>query len=187
MEVAFTGPYSWPKFEAESNLPPVPPHPGLYLFAFEYRDGYLIYSAGITRRTIATRIREHTRKYISGDYHILNVSALKEGIREVIWQGWGWTPEKRATFEERQLEILDSARNQLLHTRLFAAEVDPGPRILERLEASIMNTLYQHSSPVCDIPDRGMMLSPRWSSEQPIIVRMKTDVLFHGLPNLLEI
>jgi len=187
MEVVLTGPYSWPKFEAENNLPSVPRHPGLYLFAFEYEDGYLIYSAGITRRPITIRIREHTRKYVSGDYHILNVSALKEGIREVIWHGWGWTPEKRVDFEERQLAIIEAARKQLLYTRLFVAEVETGPRILERLEASIMNTLYKQSRPVCDIPDKGMMLSPRWTSEQPVIAKMKTNVLFYGLPDFLEI
>lgn len=75
IEITWTGPYGWPKYETESNLRPIPKHPGVYLQTVEYRDGYLIYAAGLTRRPIPTRFREHTRKYMTGDYNVLEVVA----------------------------------------------------------------------------------------------------------------
>ncbi|MEA4884037.1 MAG: hypothetical protein VB144_10370 [Clostridia bacterium] len=50
-----------------------------------------------------------------------------------------------------------------------------------------MNNLYRQPSPFCDIPDRGMMLAPRWDSETPIIAENRCAVRLHGLPLYLEI
>ncbi len=65
MDIAWTGPYAWPSFESQTNLPPILEHPGIYLMAIEYKAGYMIYAAGITRRSIPARFREHTIKYLS--------------------------------------------------------------------------------------------------------------------------
>jgi hypothetical protein len=185
--VMWTGPFAWTTFEPEANLPPIPNHSGVYLMTVEYLNGYLIYAAGITRRPIPSRFREHNRKYMSGDYTVLDITALKQGIRKEIWHGWGWTPEKRTDYESRKVAIEDSARQLLAGYRIFVANVTTQPRILERLEASIMNRLYQEPSPFCDILDRGMMLSPRWESEEIIVVKNECPVMLHGLPRHLEI
>ena len=187
MEILWTGPYSWPKYESETGLPSVPKHFGLYLQTFEYQDGYLISAAGLTRRPIPTRLREHTNKFINGDYTIMDMTALKEGLRKEVWHGWGWSPEKRTDFEERKMIILSAASKQLAAYRLFVANVDPQPRILERLEASIWNLLYKLPNPLCDIPDRGVMISPRWETETPIIVKNSCKVRLHGLPASFDI
>lgn len=187
IEINWSGPYGWPQFETESNLHPIPKIPGVYLQTVEYQDGYLIYAAGLTRRSIPKRFREHTCKYMSGDYTVLDIAAMQQGIRSEVWHGWGWSPEKRAEFEERKSIILNAVRKQLTGFRIFVADVGTQPRILERLEASIMNNLYQQPSPFCDIPDRGMMLAPRWNSENPIIAKNKCAVMLHGLPPCLEI
>ncbi len=52
IEAIWTGPYSWQGFELENELPSIPEQPGLYLQTVRYKDGYLIYAAGLTRRTI---------------------------------------------------------------------------------------------------------------------------------------
>jgi len=117
----------------------------------------------------------------------LDIAAMQQGIRKEIWHGWGWSPEKRADFEKQRQEILNAAREQLQGFRIFAADVGTEPRILERLEASIMNNLHKQPSPFCDIPDRGMMLSPRWDSEAPIITENRCTVRLYGLPVHLEI
>ena len=187
IQITWTGPYCWPRFETEGNSRPLPKQPGVYLQTVEYQDGYLIYAAGLTRRSIPIRFREHTRKYMSGDYTVLDIAAMQQGIRKEIWHGWGWSPEKRADFEKQRQEILNAAREQLQGFRIFAADVGTEPRILERLEASIMNNLYEQPSPFCDIPDRGMMLSPRWDSEAPIITENRCTVRLYGLPVHLEI
>ncbi len=187
IELEWTGPFAWPKFETESDLPAIPKHPGVYLMTSAYKTGYIIYAAGITRRPIPTRFREHTRKYLCGDYTILDMSAMEHGIRKEIWHGWGWTPEKRKEYERRESELVEAARKQLAAFRIFVADVGKEPRILERLEATIMNTLYKDALPFCDIPDRGMMLAPRWESESPITVFMRCAAKLYGIPQQLEI
>ena len=187
MDIEFTGPYSWPKLDVERILPNVPTHPGIYLMTVDYIEGFLIYAAGITRRTIPKRLYEHTIKYMDGDYNVLETESMQQGIRKVVWHGWGWTSEKKATFEKRKAFILDAVHKQLACFRIFVADIGTEPRILERLEASIMNNLYQQPLPLCDIPDRGMMLAPRWDSEKPILVRTKCEANLYGLPRQIEI
>lgn len=187
MEVQWNGPYAWPKFEIDADLPAVPVHPGVYLWTFECGGDYIIYAAGITRRSVSVRLREHTRKYLTGEYTILDMSAMSRGVREEIWHGWGWTSEKRENYERRKCELVTAARCQLAAFRVFVADVGSAPRLLERIEAAIMNALYEQQSPCCDIPDRGMMLAPRWGSEESIMVRIKSEVKFLGLPSEIEI
>ncbi len=187
IEAIWAGPYSWPRFESENGLPPLPKQPGLYLQTVEYEDGYLIYAAGLTRRTVAQRMREHTRKYVMGDTNVLSLIEMQRGRRQEVWHGWGWTPEKRAEFEGKREMILDAVQRQLAGFRLFVTDIGTEPRLLERLEAAVMNTLYQQSAPFCDIPDKGMMLAPRRTSEEIIIVRNQRDVVLYGLPDQLEI
>lgn len=187
IEIIWAGPYSWPTFESNNNLSPIPECPGVYLQTFEYQDGYLIYAAGLTRRPVPERFREHTLKYMNGEYYVLDIGAAQQGIRKVIWQGWEYAREHRSEFEEQKSMILDAVQKQLAGFRIFVADVGKEARIHERLEASIMNNLYQQSSPICDIPDRGMHLEPRWDSEKPIIVKNKCEVCIHGLPPWLEI
>jgi hypothetical protein len=181
------GPFGWPNFE--SALPPAPSLPGTYLQTFEYQDGYLIYAAGITRRTVRSRLHEHTKQYLSGVYTVLDVDAVQAGTRKEIWHGFWMKPrptERVAEFHARHDEIITSARRQLASFRIFVAEMKE-PRILERLEAAVMSHLYQQASPFCDIPDKGMFLAPRLSSEESIIVNNTCDHILHTLPLQLEI
>ena len=187
IDANWTGPYSWPKFENKGSLPSVPKHPGVYLQTFEYQDGFILSSAGLTRRPIPTRLREHTRKYINGDYTILDIEAVQQGIRKEIWHGWGWTLEKRAEFEKHKSLIEDATEKMLTGYRIFVTNIGTQPRILERLEAAIILNLYQQPEPFCDIPDRGMMLAPRWEKESPVIINNKCIFRLYGLPSILQI
>jgi len=190
IEIAWTGPFAWPSFELENNLPPIPDKPGVYLQTFEYKDGYLIYIAGITRRSVPGRFSEHTIKYMKGDYTVLDIEAIKKGVRKEVWHGWGYARKHRQEFEERKSIILQAAKKQLSAFRIFIADmggVKDEQRLFERLEASIMQNLYQQSSPFCDIPDKGMQLAPRWDSESPIIIKNKCAKLIHRLPAIITI
>ena len=187
IQATWIGPYSWPGFETEGDVQPVPHLPGLYLQTFEYQDGYMIYAAGLTRRPVPTRLTEHVRKYMNGEYNVLDVASAQKGIRKEIWHGWGYAKEHRNEFEEKKPVILDAVRTQLEGFRIFIADVGEEPRILERLEASIMDNLYSQPSPFCDIPDRGMFLSPRLDSEEPVVFESNSHVKIHALPKRLEI
>ena len=187
IEAIWTGPYSWPNFEPENGLPPLLKGAGLYLQTVEYADGYAIYAAGLTRRTIAQRMREHTRKYMTGDYNVLDLGKMQHGVRHEVWHGWGWTPEKRAHFESKKEMVAAAARTQMAGFRLFVADIGTEPRLLERLEAAIMSGLYQQSAPFCDLPDKGMMLAPRRAEEEIIEVGNQCDVIIYCLPDRLKI
>lgn len=184
---SWRGPYSWPSFEAENKLDSIPKISGAYLWAFDYMDGYLIYAAGITRRPIPSRFREHTHKYLNGEYTILDISEVRKGIRGEIWHGWGYAREHRDEFERNKIAIQEAARAQLADFRVFVASITSEGRVLERLEASIMNCLYKMPPPLCNIPDKGMQLAPRWDSENTIVVKNEMLYRLHGLPEVLEI
>jgi len=187
IEVKWNGPFSWPAFESENNLFPLPKKLGVYLQTFLYQNGYLIYAAGITRRPFSTRFKEHTRRYMNGEHSVLDIAAARQGIRREIWHGWDCARKHREEFENRKIVILDAVNKQLAGFCIFVTELGTAPRILERFEASIMNSLYQQSSPICDIPDKGMYLSPRYDSEAAIIVKNNCAHILYGLPTFLKI
>ena len=185
LDVDWTGPYRWPGYSPA--LPGLPSHPGVYLLTVDYGDGYLIYGVGLTRRPMAARFAEHTRSHLAGDYHVLDLAAVQRGTRTEIWQGWDWSPRKRAAFQKRKSEILRAVRNQLSGFRIFVANITARQRILERVESAIMNTLYSLPAPLCDIPDKGMLLMPRWKSEKPMLTINHFSAHLYGLPKELEI
>ena len=180
IEVTWEGPYSWPKFESENNLSSIPKKPSVYLQTFQYQDGYLIYATGITRRPIPTRFGEHTRHYMNGEYNVLGITAAQKGIRNEIWSGWGYARKHRDEFAERKKIILDSVYKQLTGFRIFITDIGIEPRILDGLR-------HKKPSPICDIPDRGMQLSPRWDSGNTILIKNNCTAIIHGLPDFLEI
>ena len=187
LQITWNGPYAWPTFEGQTGLQSIPKLSGLYLQTFEYKSGYIIYAAGLTRRPVPARFKEHTQKYMNGEYNVLDVNAAQQGVRKEIWHGWGYAKKHRDEFDERKLEILDAVQKQLEGFRISVGNVGEEPRILERLEASIMENLYRQPSPFCDIPDKGMFLSPRWDSEEPLVIENDCLETIHGLPRRLEI
>jgi len=48
-----------------------------------------------------------------------------------------------------------------------------------------MNCLYNQAPPLSEIPDRGMMLAPRWTTEMPLTIRNNFQVILHGLPEIM--
>jgi hypothetical protein len=47
-DLQWRGPFSWIGFEKNNKLEPTPDVSGVYLFTFEYNDGYILRSVGIT-------------------------------------------------------------------------------------------------------------------------------------------
>jgi len=98
--IAWMGPYGWPGFGDTSAA--LPGTPGIYLWTVEYlMGGLLIYAAGITRRPMKERFREHTRAYLDGTYTLFDVDALRQGVRREVWHGF-WTGKRSS---EKQQEF----------------------------------------------------------------------------------
>lgn len=177
-----SGPFGWPKYE--NGLPCLPNIPGVYLMTVKYRDGFLPYGVGITRRPMTKRFIEHTRSYVKGEYNILDLDIAQQGIRKVIWKGWGWTPEKRIDYEARKSEIIGMAQRLMTGTHIFVIETGITTRLLERIEASIANHFYKRDDILFD---RGTLRMPRWESEEPLMAVFKCDSKLYGLPLEIEI
>ncbi|CCE25323.1 conserved protein of unknown function [Methylotuvimicrobium alcaliphilum 20Z] len=189
IELRWEGPFSWPNRINQGIDKPLSDSTasskcGVYLWTVEYCGGYLIYAAGITRRPFEKRFREHTRAYLNGVYTVFDVPSLKTGVRKVIWDGFWFQKNcaaKKLEFDNRSEEISIATNELLSNYRVFVAPITPNPRLLERIEAAIMNTLYSTTGPTSTIPDRGMALAPRWPEEDPIRIRNSSPVLLHGL------
>jgi hypothetical protein len=188
--VRFAGPYSWEGAGEDALFASVEgKSSGLYLLTAHSDGGYFIYSAGITTRSFANRLWEHTKEYLSGNYNVLDAKALRQGTRVVLWEGF-WDARdawQRLTDHRARWTQLVMRAHELLETfQIFVAPLSAERRVLERIEAAIMTSLYDGSGKVAALPDREMRLLPRRQEEEPIIVRVESDVRFHGLPAAFE-
>ncbi len=76
------------------------------------------------------------------------------------------------------------ARAQMAGTAIFIIETGVEPRLLERIEATVAQHYYDQGETLCA---RGMLLMPRWPSEQPLSVRFLCDHKRYGFPEEVEI
>lgn len=183
--IEWEGPFSWPKYEEDTNLPSIPDVQGVYLLTFQFQDGYLLYSAGITNST-KKRLNAHTREYKKGNYTVLDVTAAKNGKRKEIWHGWGYAKTHREEFQAKKKRILEVVDRQLRAFRVFIAEISD-ERTRERLEAALMLNMYVSKEPWSELADRGMYLKERSNSEMPIETINRSEGKIYGLPEVLEI
>src|SRR5687767_4957118 len=95
MHLVWEGPFAWPGFEGLDSLPPLPNAPGVYIQTCDYKGGYLVLGCGVTRRPVAQRLREHTRKFLNGEITVLDIPAAQAGISREIWLGWGEARRRR--------------------------------------------------------------------------------------------
>ena len=186
LRLNWVGPFAWPGFEAENGLQPLPSISGVYLQTFRHRKEFAVYAAGITRRPVAVRFREHTRKYLKGEYTVLHVPSAERGIRREIWHGWAYARSHPQEFTNRQSEIVEAVRRQLASFRIFVADPGRDRRLLARLEARIMSLLYDQSPPLSELPDRGMSLAPRRPAESPIPVTSHSLCRLLAIPRLFD-
>jgi hypothetical protein len=184
IELTWQGPFSWPKYGTEPS-DVIPDICGVYLFTFKYRNGYLVYAAGITK-SMKTRFSQHTREYKQGHYNVLDVEYAQLGKRKEIWHGWQYAKTHQEEFIERKEIILQAVDNQLSAFKIFVTEV-PDLRIRERIECAIMQNIYTSSEPWAALADRGMCLRGKYHSELGITLLSKCQEPIYGLPNALEI
>ncbi|WP_442754256.1 hypothetical protein ACNHKD_14855 [Methylocystis sp. JAN1] len=195
IDLVWQGPFGWPGFEAENGLPAIPSIPGVYLMTVDYHDGFLLYVAGLTEKTVPHRFKQHTRAHLKGEWNVLDIDDLRNGVRTQIWHGWTeapkTSPERMAEFLRREEELTKAIKRQLGAYRVFVCDVrafeERIPRIYERVEASMMNTLYLQPRPFCDIPDCGMSLRPRRTGEAAIRARIVCSSRLYGTTEIVTI
>jgi hypothetical protein len=194
LDLHWQGPFVWPGVGSKAfadllDDTDIAMRCGVYLWTVEHAGGYLIYAAGITRRPFGKRFREHTRAYRSGVYTVFDTASLKNGVRTKVWPGFWFksrSAEMQRAYEARADEIRHAAADLLANYRIFVAPMPPMARVLERIEAAIMYSLYAADGLAAVIPDRGMALAPRRRDETVICVHRISSVVLHGLPAEFE-
>ena len=184
-ELIWQGPFSWPGFEINNELKPIPNIKGVYLFSFDFKEGYLLYAEGITNST-KRRISTHTREFRKGHYNVLDINSAKNGERKEIWHGWQYAKSHPDEFIQNKETILKAVDNQLQSFRIFIAEISD-TRKSERIEAAIMQNIYTSQEHWSELADRGMFLKGRYNSEIPIKIKNLSSGKIYGLPVILEI
>lgn len=184
-DLIWQGPFSWIGYEQVNKLNPIPDIAGVYLFTFEYLDGYILRSVGVTS-SMKRRFREHTREHYKGNYTVLDVESAKNGVRKELWHGWQYAKEHQNIFLENKNIILEFAEKELIAYRLFVSEV-ADRRKRERIEAAILINTYSSKEPWADLIDGGMALRGRFKNEVPIEIKNICSHKLHGLPGTIEI
>ena len=184
-DVLWQGPFSWPGFDQINNLAPLPDVAGVYLFTFEYKDGYILRSAGCTTST-KRRLSQHKREFMAGRYTVLDVASAKKGERKEIWHGWGYAKTHQDEFLRHKEYILKSAETELAASYLFIAEM-ADKRKQERIEFAIIQNAYLSKAPWADLVDGGMALRGRANYEIPITVSNVCSCRIYGIPEVFEI
>jgi hypothetical protein len=184
-EIQWHGPFSWPGYENQNYIDKIPDIEAVYLWTFQYLDGYLVYAAGITNST-KKRFQRHTLHYKFGDYTVLDVNAAQHGIRKEIWHGWEYAKSHQEEFQERKDEILKAVHTHLASFRIFVAQVFD-KRIRARCEAAIMHNIYTSKECWAGLADKGMFLSRCYNNEIPIEVKNLCKYKIYGLPETFKI
>ena len=186
LDTFWSGPHDWPEVRQKSPLDDLS---GVYMWAVESEKRFVVYGFGITKRPVSKRVSEHRREINRGKYTLLDLDAMKQGIRKEIWHGlWAGhdSDERKAEFARRKDELQEVARQQMAAFKIFVAEVSD-VRIQHRMEAALMNALYAAPEPFCDLPDKGMFLVPRREDEPPIVIANRSDQYFCNLPETVEV
>ena len=184
-DLIWQGPFSCIGYDQINESKPIPDIAGVYLCTFEYLDGYILRSVGVTN-SIKRRLTQHTREYKKGNYTLLDVESAKNGVRKELWHGWQYAKEHQNILLENKDVILELAEKELIAYRLFISEV-ADQRKRERMEAAIVMNAYTLKKPWADLIDGGMALRGRCNYEMPIEIKNICKHRLHGLPETIEI
>jgi hypothetical protein len=184
-DVVWQGPFSWPGFDQINNLTPIPDIAGVYLFTFEYKDGYILRGAGHTN-SMKRRFSQHKREYMTGRYTVLDVKSANRGERKEIWHGWGYAKTHQDEFLHHKDYILQSVEKELASYNLFITEV-ADKRKRERIEFAIMQSAYLSKEAWSDLVDGQMALRGRANYEIPTEARNICHYKIYGIPEMFEI
>ncbi|BDD08746.1 hypothetical protein FUAX_11780 [Fulvitalea axinellae] len=184
-ELSWRGPFSWSVVKGATDLPNTS---GVYLWTFPFRDGYVVYLAGVTKST-KSRFKSHFYAFRGGKYTILDLDSLSKEKRVEKWHGFSFSKEHKKLYESFPESLRDEisllGQGFMDAMKIFVVEME-NVRERERLEASIMHNIYYSKESWSEIADRGMRLKERYNNEIPINARNIVSGKLYGLPEELE-
>ncbi|GEM_PF-4433417 len=137
---------------------------------------------------------QHLTEFLNGGYEILDVERMIETEKVVRWRGgyyWGGArPAHWESIREFVAGLPSLAGNiqrllQTLHVLLGPVATDK--RILERIEAALMASLFGSSPEQRVFYSKAMRLSPLKPQEQEVAVDLRFPCDVRGLPPKLVV
>lgn len=196
-KIKFVGPYI---FFGSSKFPSIFKcllKKGVYFWTTPYGGKQVISYVGTTNREFKTRMFEHVKAFLSGDYKILDSDELKKGRPSPIWYGIYGLGKGAKTgefickhledFTSRYKELYPRIIDILKLYKIYIAEIEGETRLQERLEAAIYNCLYSQKGIVGKCAEKGILFRSRTSEEKPITFQLDFDKNIIGLPKQIEI
>lgn len=162
--------------------------PGIYLWAVMQPTGcYRIEYIGQTTTSFYQRTNEHVIQTLGGNYRILDVDQMRDGIQQIVWNGL-WRRNTRTLLPEfiRRYETLAPLiRRYLLSELVFVAPIDCAPRIQRRIEGALARHIRSIPEACVLLPD-DIRYVYRRSGEPCLTVSFSADHDIDGLPTCLE-
>lgn len=157
---------------------------GIYIWTIPFQKSYLTYYIGETKRSFRERLVEHMKEYLSGIYQIYDPDLFLEGKKEVLWKGmWKNTPlTNMGMYLGKYAELAPKTQRFISLFEIFLIPMSEEKRIVQRVEASIANHLYDQEGVVGSFQDSDIRYSPRWDEEDPITVIIEGSIPILGFP-----
>jgi hypothetical protein len=187
--IEFVGPFSW---LGEVNAPSlfgdaVGKRSGIYLWAIEIENGFLVYYVGQTGRTFSQRMKEHLKEHLAGFYHLNDPDEFRKGEKVSVWPGL-YDVDTRVSLPvlgEKHPNLSEIIYRLSHQYRFFFASIDAQPRVVERIESAIADYLYKQDGTVGSFQEKGIRYRPRWNSESPVNVSIAVNKNLIGFPSNL--
>lgn len=136
----FVGPLTFTEGAKSIFHAPNAKSPGVYLWTIRQRDeSHLINYVGETKKSLASRHREHLIGLLGLDYDIIDAEKGQDGICEMVWKGLGREKNGTSAFEaiEAYQRVHGSVMSYLSALNIFFAELSIEDRLRKHIEGCI--------------------------------------------------
>ena len=176
IELVWHGPFRWYGTGDEALFSqPVVQMPGVYLWTVPIEGGLnVVYYVGESGVSFDYRLTEHTRCYLSGDYHVYDLEEFARGRRVMNWEGRMNAPQSATLpeFLSRYHELGPQIYRMLGMFKVYLAPLQADKRVRRRIEGAIARSLYGQDGLAGQFQEKITYWFPL-VNEEPILVKMK--------------
>lgn len=187
--IEIKGPYSFLKTQIPSFFDiSLIDRKGIYLWTVPYMDSELVYYVGQTGRSFRTRMIEHIKGYISGEYGINDPEELQKGKRVRLWQGL-CRGGKIIDFLTRHDKLFPKIMElfNLFRLYLIPLPLDCESRLRKRIEGTIAEILYNYKGVVGEFQEPDIKYQKPKINRGTIRIELRHNSKILGLPDELII
>lgn len=150
---------------------------GIYFFSFLLDDRHIIEYCGITTRSFKTRIEEHMRELLSGQYCLYDFARMRADTPCKVRHGmYGRDKEHSiALFFTQYEEFARYIYDYLTHLQFYLIAAHLDKRTLERVEARIYQLLRESDQSIIPYLLWWVRTNPTKPDETPITLSLANN------------